>query len=105
MSTSPYSNFATVFNDQAYYQRAIASEPASTVKAFLLGGISWFCIPFAFATTLGLSAVALSHGENPLVHLTSAEVSAGLPAPKAAAGTYIFHQRQLGPWPDILELL
>jgi hypothetical protein len=31
------------------------------------------------------------------VHLTSAEVSAGLPAPKAAAGTYIFHQRQLGP--------
>ncbi|KAJ9106421.1 hypothetical protein QFC21_001567 [Naganishia friedmannii] len=78
-------NFATVFNDQAYYQRAIASEPASTVKAFLLGGISWFCIPFAFATTLGLSAVALSHGENPLIHLTSAEVSAGLPAPKAAA--------------------
>jgi hypothetical protein len=77
MSTSPYSNFATVFNDQAYYQRAIASEPASTVKAFLLGGISWFCIPFAFATTLGLSAVALSHGENPKLLLVRTSFISG----------------------------
>lgn len=29
-------NFATVFQDQAYWQRAIASRPASTVKAYLL---------------------------------------------------------------------
>lgn len=78
-------NFATVFNDQAYYQRAIASRPDTAVKAFLLGGLSWFCVPFAFATTLGLAAVALSHGSNPLVTLTASEVSAGLPAPKAAA--------------------
>ena len=34
-------NFATVFNDQAYWQRAIASQPASSVKAFLLGGLAW----------------------------------------------------------------
>lgn len=73
-------------NDQAYYQRAIASQPQSTTKAFLLGGLSWFSIPFAFASCLGLSAVALSHGPNPLVRLTADEVSAGLPAPKAAAG-------------------
>ncbi|KAG8957870.1 hypothetical protein FRC03_009740 [Tulasnella sp. 419] len=49
-------NFATVFNDQAYWQRAIASQPASSVKAFLLGGLAWFSIPFLFATTLGLAA-------------------------------------------------
>jgi len=34
-------NFATVFEDQAYWQRAIASKPASTVKAYLLGGLAW----------------------------------------------------------------
>ena len=34
-------NFATVFQDQAYWQRAIASKPASTVKAYLLGGLAW----------------------------------------------------------------
>jgi Na+/proline symporter len=69
---------------QAYWQRAIASQPASCVKAFLIGGLSWFAIPFCFATTLGLAAVALSHGPNPLISLTAAEVSAGLAAPKAA---------------------
>jgi urea-proton symporter len=35
-------NFATVFQDQAYWQRAIASRPASTVKAYLLGGLAWY---------------------------------------------------------------
>ncbi|KAF8184798.1 urea transporter [Pholiota molesta] len=51
-------NFATVFQDQAYWQRAIASRPASTVKAYLLGGLAWFAIPFTFATTLGRSGYA-----------------------------------------------
>lgn len=31
-------NFGTVFNDQAYWQRAIASDPKTSVKAFLWGG-------------------------------------------------------------------
>jgi len=76
-------NFATVFNDQAYYQRAIASKGTTTVKAFLLGGIAWFSIPFMFATTLGLAAVALT-GDPSMKKLTPADVSAGLPAPSAA---------------------
>jgi urea-proton symporter len=37
-------NFATVFQDQAYWQRAIASRPATTVKAYLLGGLAWLVI-------------------------------------------------------------
>jgi len=56
-------NFATVFQDQgasfelisrrscfenlydkAYWQRAIASKPASTVKAYLLGGLAWYAL-------------------------------------------------------------
>ncbi|SJL09473.1 related to DUR3-Urea permease [Armillaria ostoyae] len=77
-------NFATVFQDQAYWQRAIASRPASTVKAYLLGGLGWFAIPFTLATTLGLSAVALT-GDPDMKVLTAADVSAGLPAAAAAS--------------------
>ena len=57
-------NFATVFQDQAYWQRAIASRPASAVRAYLLGGIAWFSIPFTLATTLGLAARALGGSED-----------------------------------------
>ncbi|WWC91399.1 uncharacterized protein L201_006343 [Kwoniella dendrophila CBS 6074] len=78
-------NFGTVFNDQAYWQRAIASNPRTSVKAFLLGGIAWFGVPMGIATSLGLAAVALAHGDTAYIQLTSAEVSAGLPAVKAAA--------------------
>jgi len=77
-------NFATVFQDQAYWQRAIASRPASCVKAYLLGGIAWFAIPFMFSTTLGLAAVALRDDPSMRV-LGPKDVSAGLPAPSAAA--------------------
>lgn len=48
-------NFATVFQDQAYWQRAIASRPASTVKAYLLGGLAWyifFPVTFILFSTL-----------------------------------------------------
>ncbi|WRT64851.1 uncharacterized protein IL334_001787 [Kwoniella shivajii] len=78
-------NFGTVFNDQAYWQRAIASDPKTSVKAFLWGGIAWFGIPMGIATSLGLSAVALAHGPNPVITLSASEVGAGLPAVKAAA--------------------
>lgn len=79
-------NFGTVFNDQAYWQRAIASDPKTSVKAFLWGGIAWFGIPLGIATSLGLSAVALAHGTStPIITLTADEVSAGLPAVKAAS--------------------
>ncbi|KAJ7827131.1 urea transporter [Mycena olivaceomarginata] len=77
-------NFATVFQDQAYFQRAIASRPSSTVKAYLLGGLAWFAIPFTFATTLGLAAVAL-RGDPAMRILSPADVSAGLPASAAAS--------------------
>jgi urea-proton symporter len=77
-------NFATVFQDQAYWQRAIASRPATTVKAYLLGGLAWFAIPFTFATTLGLAAVALKNDPD-MKPLSPADVSAGLPAAAASA--------------------
>ena len=42
--------FSTVWLDQAYWQRAIASRPESSLKAYLLGGIAWYGIPFGFCT-------------------------------------------------------
>ena len=72
-------NFGTVFVDQAYWQRAIAAQPSSTVKGFLLGGMCWFSIPFTLATTMGLTAVALD------VELTPEQVQLGLTVPAAAS--------------------
>lgn len=34
--------FSTVWLDQAYWQRAIASRPETSVKAYMLGGIAWY---------------------------------------------------------------
>ena len=81
------SGSGTVFLDQAYWQRAIASQPSTAVKAYILGGIAWFAIPFGFSTTLGLAAAALTNHPSfptypnaPSAH----EISSGLAAPYAA---------------------
>ncbi|TIB75056.1 hypothetical protein E3Q23_02446 [Wallemia mellicola] len=76
-------NFGTVYMDQAYFNRAVASQPKSITKSFVLGSLCWYPIPFAFATCLGLAGAALKNSDVfPL--LTSDEVTAGLPAPAAA---------------------
>ncbi|KAF8523652.1 hypothetical protein JB92DRAFT_1549532 [Gautieria morchelliformis] len=54
----------------------------------MLGGISWFSVPWAFASCLGLAARALI--TNPLFPtypqpLSTSQTSAGLAAPAAAA--------------------
>ena len=72
-------NFGTIFVDQAYWQKAIAARPRSAVKGFLIGGLAWFAIPFALATTLGLAAVAID------VSLTPEQIESGLVAPAAAS--------------------
>ncbi|OBZ74885.1 putative urea active transporter 1 [Grifola frondosa] len=82
------SGFSGVFCDQGYWQRAIASAPQSTTKAYMLGGLSWFAVPWAFASCLGLAARALVNNPkfptfpNPL---SPSQTSAGLAAPAAAA--------------------
>lgn len=68
-------NFGTVFVDQAFWQRAIAARPRSLTKGFFIGGLAWFAIPFALATSLGLAGIALH------LDLTASEVSHGLVAP------------------------
>jgi len=75
-------NFGTVFVDQSYWQSAIAARPASAHKGYLLGGLCWFTIPFALATSMGLCAVALR------LPITAAEAGAGLVPP--AVATHLF---------------
>ncbi|KAG2123413.1 Na+/solute symporter [Suillus clintonianus] len=85
------SGFTGVVCDQGYWQRAIASHPESTTKAYMLGGISWFAVPWAFASCLGLSARALLTNASPPNFptypspLSPSQISAGLAAPAAAA--------------------
>jgi len=71
-------NFGTVFVDQSYWQSAIAASPASAHKGYLLGGLVWFTIPFALATSLGLASNALN------ANITGDDANAGLVPPAAA---------------------
>ena len=80
-------NFGTVFLDNGYYNKAIAASPVSALPGYILGGISWFAVPFLAATTMGLAAVALEN--NPAFptypnRLSAEDVSAGLTLPAAA---------------------
>lgn len=68
-------------------ERAIASRPSTAMRGYLLGGLAWFAVPFCFATTLGLVAIALREDVDYPTYpsfLTSSQVGAGLPAPAAA---------------------
>ncbi|EGN96961.1 hypothetical protein SERLA73DRAFT_57937, partial [Serpula lacrymans var. lacrymans S7.3] len=87
-AASLLSGFAGVFCDQGYWQRASNGHPSGTTKAYMLGGISWFAVPWAFGSCLGLSARALQ--TNPLfptypAPLSAEQTSAGLAAAAAAS--------------------
>jgi Na+/proline symporter len=78
--------FGLVNCDQAYWSRAIAAKPDITARAYMIGGIAWFSIPFTMGTTLGLGARALSiYPDFPT--LSTGDISAGLAA--VAAGSYL----------------
>ncbi|GAA6055529.1 hypothetical protein JCM3770_006770 [Rhodotorula araucariae] len=81
------SGFSGVVCDQGYWQRAIASRPESTTKAYMLGAVSWFSIPFAFGTMMGLGCRAVLTNPNFPTYpyaLSASQVSAGLVAPATA---------------------
>ncbi|GAA6040980.1 hypothetical protein JCM8097_000521 [Rhodosporidiobolus ruineniae] len=82
------SGFSGVFCDQGYWQRAIASRPESTTRAYMLGGVSWFAIPWMFGSMMGLASRALLTNVNFPTYpyaLSAEQISAGLVAPAAAA--------------------
>ena len=80
-------NFGTVFLDNGYYNKAIAASPVDALPGYIMGGLSWFAIPWLCATTMGLAALALE--SNPIFptypnRIPNADVTAGLVLPYAA---------------------
>lgn len=80
-------NFGTVFLDNGYWNKAIAASPAAALPGYVMGGLSWFAIPWLTATTMGLACLALEDTPSfPTFpnRLSAADVSAGLVLPNAA---------------------
>lgn len=80
-------NFGTVFCDNGYYNKAIAASPVHALPGYVMGGLSWFAIPWLTATTMGLSALALeTNSVFPTFpsRMPDADVTAGLVLPDAA---------------------
>lgn len=73
--------------DSQLFQKAIACDPRSTSKGYILGGLSWFTIPFVLASTFGLAAAAMEHLPQWPTYpnrMNSYEVASGLAMPYAA---------------------
>ncbi|KAF4535032.1 Urea active transporter protein [Lasiodiplodia theobromae] len=80
-------NFGTVFCDNGYYNKAIAAHPVSALPGYIMGGLSWFAIPWLCATTMGLAALATESSPSfPTFpsRMASEDVTAGLVLPYAA---------------------
>ncbi|RYC64016.1 hypothetical protein CHU98_g2206 [Xylaria longipes] len=80
-------NFGTVFLDNGYYNKAIAASPVHALPGYILGGLSWFAIPWLTATTMGLSALALENTPAFPTYpnrMTEEEISSGLVLPYAS---------------------
>lgn len=45
--------------DSQLFQKAIAANPAGALTGYTLGGLCWFTLPYALATTMGLACRAL----------------------------------------------
>ncbi|MCJ1398376.1 hypothetical protein MMC11_001574 [Xylographa trunciseda] len=80
-------NFGTLKVMIGYYNKAIAASPVHALPGYVMGGLSWFAIPWLAATTMGLAALALE--TNPVFptypyRMADADVTAGLVLPNAA---------------------
>ncbi|EON98385.1 putative urea active transporter protein [Phaeoacremonium minimum UCRPA7] len=73
--------------DSQLFQKAIAADPRSTSMGYILGGLSWFTIPFVLASTFGIVAAGAEHlPQFPTYpnRMTADEVAAGMAMPYAA---------------------
>jgi Na+/proline symporter len=76
-----------VFCDNGYWNKAISAHPVHALPGYIMGGLSWFAIPWLCATTMGLAALSLEgHPSFPTYpeRMADADVSAGLVLPYAA---------------------
>jgi Na+/proline symporter len=75
---------SNVFPD---YNKAIAASPVHALPGYIIGGLSWFAIPWLCATTMGLAALSLKdtpHFPTYPNGMDEASISSGLTLPYAA---------------------
>ncbi|KAL0932225.1 urea transporter [Colletotrichum truncatum] len=80
-------NFGTVFLDNGYYNKAIAASPVDALPGYVMGGVSWFAVPWLTATTMGLAGLALERYDiwpSYPNRMAAADVDAGLVLPTVA---------------------
>lgn len=80
-------NFGTIFLDNGYWNKAIASSPAAALPGYIAGGLAWFAIPWLTASTMGIACLALESSPSFPTYpdrLSDDQVSAGLVLPSAA---------------------
>ncbi|KAI8193653.1 putative urea active transporter 1 [Colletotrichum sp. SAR 10_65] len=80
-------NFGTVFLDNGYYNKAIAASPVDALPGYVMGGVSWFAVPWLTATTMGLAGLALERYDiwpSFPNRMPAADVDAGLVLPTVA---------------------
>lgn len=73
--------------DSQLFQKAIAADPRTTARGYIIGGLAWFSVPFVLASTFGLAAASLEHLPSWPTYpnrMNDYEVSSGLAMPYAA---------------------
>ncbi|GLI72537.1 hypothetical protein PoHVEF18_000714 [Penicillium ochrochloron] len=81
------SNFGAVIMDTGYFTKAFAASPEGVVPGYVIGGISYFSIPWALGTVMGMVALGLETTRAFPTYprtMTSSEVTNGLALPYAA---------------------
>ncbi|TEA14562.1 putative urea active transporter 1 [Colletotrichum sidae] len=81
------SNAGAVIMDTGYFLKAFAAAPSAVVPGYVLGGISYFSIPWCLGTVVGMAALGLESlpvfPTYPRL-MTSTEVTNGLALPYVA---------------------
>jgi Na+/proline symporter len=80
-------NFGTVFLDNSYFNKAIATSPVHALPGYVMGGLSWFAVPWVTATCMGLAGLALEGYDVWPTYperMADADVTAGLVLPNVA---------------------
>ncbi|CAH1789774.1 unnamed protein product [Owenia fusiformis] len=69
--------------DQSYWQSSIAAKPGHGIWGFIAAGITWFAIPLALATSVGLAYIAMEKSQGSPI-LSSIDIERGLVVPVVA---------------------
>lgn len=82
-------NFGLVIMDTGFFTKAFSAAPQAVVPGYIIGGIAYFAIPWAFGTIMSLTALGLENIPSQRFptypdRLSPSEISNGLVLPYAA---------------------